>query len=128
MDAFIHEPHQKPILAWIYNRLFLTDSQQQMFGLVATPPASNTPKTRARHEMTKAKHDHALAAKLYARPDKDPTPATEDTPVNNASWRIDDLVRRLVTREITFAELHESVKAELGNVFEAGHKENQEGN
>ncbi len=25
----IHEPHQKPILAWFDNRLFLTDPQQQ---------------------------------------------------------------------------------------------------
>ena len=25
----IHEPHQKPILAWLDNRLFLIDSQRQ---------------------------------------------------------------------------------------------------
>ena len=29
MNAIIHEPHQKPILAWFDNRLFLTDPQQQ---------------------------------------------------------------------------------------------------
>ena len=72
------------------------------------------------------RHDPNLAAKLYARPDKDPVIA--DTPVNNAAGRIDDLVRRLLTREITFAELHQSIKTELANVFEAGYMENQEGN
>ena len=29
MNAIIHEPHQKPILAWLGNRLFLIDSQRQ---------------------------------------------------------------------------------------------------
>jgi len=29
MSVIIHEPHQKPILAWFDNRLFLTDPQQQ---------------------------------------------------------------------------------------------------
>jgi len=29
MDAIIHKHHQKPILAWFENRLFLTDPQQQ---------------------------------------------------------------------------------------------------
>ena len=29
MGAIIHEPHQKPILAWFENRLFLTDPRRQ---------------------------------------------------------------------------------------------------
>ena len=67
------------------------------------------------------RHDHELAKKLYACPDKDPD--TSPTPANIASARIDDLVRRLMTRKIAFAELHEAVKTELQSVFEAGQNE-----
>ncbi len=65
------------------------------------------------------RHGHELACRLYARPD-DPTPAIENTPMNIAAQRIDNLVRRVMTREMTFAELHQSVKAELEFVLEAG--------
>ena len=65
-------------------------------------------------------HDHELVKKLYAYPDKDP-------PVNIASRRIDDLVRRLLTREISFAELHQTVEAELQSVFEASQKHPDDG-
>ncbi len=63
-------------------------------------------------------HDHELARQLYARPDKDPD--TSPSPADTASGQIDDLIRRLMTREMTFAELHEAVKTELQGVFEAG--------
>ena len=66
-------------------------------------------------------HDHDLACRLYGSPDKDPD--TSPTPADTASARIDDLVRRLMTRELSFAELHEAVKTELQGVFEAGQNE-----
>ncbi len=62
------------------------------------------------------RHDHDLACRLYASPDKDPD--TSPTPANIASGRIDDLVRRLMTREISFAELSASVKTELQKMLE----------
>lgn len=62
------------------------------------------------------RHDHDLAKKLYASPDK--APDTSPTPANIASARIDGLVRRLMTRELSFAELSASVKTELQKMLE----------